>query len=166
MCVWVWWVCAHEHTLGPFECSLISVLPPAQPWLLIDYRVLQRHYILVVDDAFTKIQTFCFTLLCEQMHLAYKVPCQAADTYCIWLIGVHVVLSCHKPPALSLQLLGDLRAVILPFLCRNIIPFSLNSSPWFLMLVSFSCSTGGEAEQARGCCGCKESPTDVTIRIF
>lgn len=76
------------------------------------------------------IRTWLFILLCEQMHLAYKVPHQAAAAYRIWLIGVHVVLSYHKTSALSLQLWEDLRPVSLIFLCRSIISFFSEQFPF------------------------------------
>lgn len=111
-----------------------------------------------------------FILLCEQTHLAYKVPRQAAATYHIWLIWVHVVLSYHKTSALSLELWEDLRPVSLVFFCRNRICFSSEQFPFGSLslwrITSFSHSTRGETGLRRGCNGYRGSSIDVDVVDF
>lgn len=140
-------------------------------WLLVDYKGLQSKVNFSSRRSFEKTcECEVLSSGCEQTHLVYKVTHQAAATYHIWLICVHVVLSYHKTSALSLELWEDLRPVSLVFLCRSTISFSSEQFPFGSLCLwkttSFSCSTRGETGLKRGCNEYRGSSIDVDIVDF
>ena len=105
-------------------------------WLLIDYKGLQSEVNFSGRWSFERTSQHYILSYCVSKCIWHiKVLHQAAATYHIWLIEVHVVLSYRKTTALSLQLWEDVRPVSLCLsLQKQNFLLCLTVPLWFLML--------------------------------